>query len=68
MWSKTAAPGQYFEYVNFNWGIIATVMERAGGQRFDRLMRDLIFDPMEMKAGFYLADFAPASINDIATL
>lgn len=68
MWSKTAAPGQYFEYVNFNWGIIATVMERASGQRFDRLMRDLIFDPMEMKAGFYLADFAPASINDIATL
>jgi CubicO group peptidase (beta-lactamase class C family) len=31
-------------------------------------MRHLIFDPMEMKAGFYLADFAPADINDIATL
>lgn len=67
-WSKSAAPGQYFEYVNFNSGIIATIMERASGQRFDRLMRDLIFDPMQMKAGFYLADFAPASINDIATL
>jgi CubicO group peptidase (beta-lactamase class C family) len=68
MWSKTAAPGQYFDYVNFNWGIIATLMERAGGERFDRLMRHLILDPMELKAGFYLADFAPASINDIATL
>lgn len=68
MWSKTAAPGKYFDYVNFNFGIIATVMERASGKRFDSLMRDLIFDPMEMKAGFYLADFAPASINDIATL
>jgi CubicO group peptidase (beta-lactamase class C family) len=67
-WSKSAAPGQYFEYVNFNWGIIATIMERASGERFDRLMRHLIFDPMEMKAGFYLADFAPADINDIATL
>jgi CubicO group peptidase (beta-lactamase class C family) len=67
-WSKTAPPGQYFEYVNFNWGIIATIMERASGERFDRLMRHLIFDPMELKAGFYLADFAPASINDIATL
>jgi CubicO group peptidase (beta-lactamase class C family) len=68
MWSRTAAPGQYFDYVNFNWGIIATVMERAGGERFDHLMRHLIFDPMGLKAGFYLADFAPADINDIATL
>jgi CubicO group peptidase (beta-lactamase class C family) len=67
-WSKTEAPGQYFEYVNFNWGIIATVMERAGGERFDRLMRHLVFDPMELKAGFYLENFAPADINDIATL
>jgi CubicO group peptidase (beta-lactamase class C family) len=67
-WSKTKPPGEYFEYVNFNWGIIATVMEHASGERFDRLMRHLIFDPMELKAGFYLADFAPANINDIATL
>jgi CubicO group peptidase (beta-lactamase class C family) len=68
MWSRTAAPGLYFEYVNFNWGIIATVMERASGERFDQLMRHLVFDPMGLKAGFYLADFAPADINDIATL
>jgi CubicO group peptidase (beta-lactamase class C family) len=68
MWSKTAAPGQYFSYVNFNWGIIATLMEHAGGERFDRLMRHLILDPMQLKAGFYLADFAPANINDVATL
>jgi CubicO group peptidase (beta-lactamase class C family) len=67
-WSKTAPPGQYFEYVNFNWGIIATIMERASGERFDRLMRHLIFDPMELKASFYLVNFAPANINDIATL
>lgn len=68
MWSSTQAPGTYFEYVNFNWGIIATVMERAGGERFDRLMRRLVFDPMRLKAGFYLADFAPANVNDVATL
>jgi CubicO group peptidase (beta-lactamase class C family) len=67
-WSRSAAPGHFFEYVNFNWGLIATVMERASGERFDRLMRHLIFDPMELKAGFYLADFAPANVNDIATL
>jgi CubicO group peptidase (beta-lactamase class C family) len=67
-WSKTAAPGQFFEYVNFNFGLAATVMERAGGERFDHLMRRLVFDPMGMKAGFYLTDFAPARIEDVATL
>jgi CubicO group peptidase (beta-lactamase class C family) len=68
MWSSTHAPGRWFEYVNFNSGIIATLMERAGGERFDRLMRRLVFDPMGLKAGFYLADFAPARVDDVATL
>lgn len=68
MWDGAHAPGAWFEYVNFNWGLIATVMEAATGERFDRLMRRLVFDPMDLKAGFYLADFAPARIDDVATL
>jgi CubicO group peptidase (beta-lactamase class C family) len=68
MWSAAHAPGAWFEYVNFNWGLLATVMEASTGMRFDRLMRTLIFDPMGMKAGFYLADFTPANIDNIATL
>ena len=68
MWSRTGAPGKYFDYVNLNFGLVATVMESASGERFDRLMRRLIFDPMGLKAGFYLADFGPADIKDIATL
>ena len=46
----------------------ATVMEAATGERFDRLMRRLVFEPMGLKAGFYLADFAPAKVDDVATL
>lgn len=68
MWSRTHAPGSWFEYVNLNSGMVATVMEAASGERFDRLMRRLVFDPMGLKAGFYLADFAPARIDDVATL
>jgi CubicO group peptidase (beta-lactamase class C family) len=68
MWSAGHAPGAWFEYVNFNWGLVATVMEAASGERFDRLMRTLVFDSMGLKAGFYLADFAPAKIDDVATL
>ncbi len=68
MWSRTHAPGSWFEYVNLNSGLVATVMEAASGERFDRLMRRLVFDPIGLKAGFYLADFAPARIDDVATL
>jgi CubicO group peptidase (beta-lactamase class C family) len=68
LWSNRHAPGAWFEYVNLNWGVLATVMEAACGMRFDRLMRALIFDPMGLKAGFYLDDFAPADIDDVATL
>jgi CubicO group peptidase (beta-lactamase class C family) len=68
MWSSAHAPGTWFEYVNFNYGLVATIMEAAAHQRFDRLMRRLVFDPMGLKAGFYLADFAPARIDDVATL
>jgi len=68
MWDAGHAPGAWFEYVNFNWGLLATVMEAASGERFDRLMRRLVFDPMGLKAGFYLADFTPARIDDVATL
>lgn len=67
-WARDRAPGGWFEYVNFNYGLVATVMERVAGQRFDRLMRGLVFDPMGLKAGFYLADFAPARVQDVATL
>ncbi|MFC5547102.1 serine hydrolase domain-containing protein [Massilia aerilata] len=68
MWSADHAPGAWFEYVNFNWGVIATLMEAATGERFDRLMRRLVFDPMGLKAGFYLEDFGPAREQDVATL
>lgn len=67
-WARDRAPGGWFEYVNFNYGLVATVMERAAGKRFDSLMRELVFDPMGLKAGFYLADFAPARVQDVATL
>jgi len=68
MWDAGHAPGAWFEYVNFNWGLLATVMEAATGERFDRLMRRLVFDPMDLKAGFYLDNFAPARVGDVATL
>jgi CubicO group peptidase (beta-lactamase class C family) len=68
MWSKRAKPGEYFQYGNLNWGVIGTVMERASGERFDRLMRRLIFDPLGIRGGFNPADMSAADVGNIATL
>lgn len=67
-WRRDNPPGGAFEYVNLNSGVVATVMERATGQRFDRLMQQLVLQPLGLRGGFNPADFAPADQAHIATL
>ena len=68
MWSKRAKPGDYFQYGNLNWGVIGTVMERASGERFDRLMRRVLFAPLGIRGGFNPAEMNAADVANIATL
>lgn len=68
MWSKNAAPGAYFQYGNLNWGMIATVMERVSGERFDRLMKRVLFDPLGIRGGFNPAEMSASDVANIATL
>jgi len=49
-------PGAYFTYANCPWGIIAGVVERISGQRFDRFCREKIFEPLGMDASFNVRD------------
>jgi CubicO group peptidase (beta-lactamase class C family) len=66
-WRAGKAPGEWFEYVNLNFGVIATVMEQATGERFDRLMQRLVLQPLGLRGGFNPADFPAADQADIAT-
>lgn len=68
MWSAKAAPGRYFAYCNLNSGVVATILEKATGERFDRLMRRLVLDPLGLSGGFNPAEMAPERVGDIATL
>jgi CubicO group peptidase (beta-lactamase class C family) len=68
MWSPTHAPGRHFSYANLPWGVAATVMEKASGQRFDRLMRNLVVEPLGLRGGYNAAELAPASLANLATL
>ncbi len=50
-------PEHFFSYSNSAWSLVATVIEKISGQRFDRYMRDRLFSPLKMNASFNLTDF-----------
>jgi CubicO group peptidase (beta-lactamase class C family) len=68
MWAKTGKPGAYFQYANLPWGVLGTVMERATGERFDRLMARTVFTPMGIAGGFNPAEFSKETLANTATL
>jgi CubicO group peptidase (beta-lactamase class C family) len=45
-------PGTYFRYANLNFPVIATAMEAASGERFDRLIHRLVLSPLGLDACF----------------
>lgn len=53
VWDSAHAPGSdWFRYTNLNFPVVASVMERAAGQRFDRLMQRLVLGPLKLDACF----------------
>jgi CubicO group peptidase (beta-lactamase class C family) len=63
-----AAPGGRFSYANLNYGIAATVMEAASGERFDRLMTRLVLAPLGLDAGYNWSGASDAAVAAAATL
>ncbi len=49
-WDAAHGPGDIFAYTNFNFPVVASVMERATGERFDRLMHRLVLAPLKLDA------------------
>lgn len=48
------SPGSYFEYANLNFGLVAEIIERVSGQRFDQFMQDEVIAPLGMTGSFNL--------------
>jgi CubicO group peptidase (beta-lactamase class C family) len=61
-WETAHAPGTYFHYTNLNFPVIATVMERATGERFDRLMQRLVLTPLGLDACFNWTTCSDATV------
>jgi len=51
-WDPAHAPGTHFAYANLNFPVVASAMERATGERFDRLMQRLVLSPLRLQACF----------------
>src|SRR4051812_8944250 len=61
-------PGAFFRYSNLNFPVIASVMERVSGQRFDRLMADLVLRPLGLDACFNWTTCSDAALSRAAVL
>ena len=67
-WDTGHAPGSYFGYTNLNFPLVAQVMERATGERFDRLMRRLVLFPLKLDACFNWSGCSDAAIHRAVVL
>jgi CubicO group peptidase (beta-lactamase class C family) len=61
-WDSAHAPGTYFRYTNLNFPLVAQLMERATGERFDVLMRRLLLAPLHMDACFNWSGCSDAAV------
>ena len=55
------APGSFFRYSNLNFGLVGTVIERATGERFDRVARAQVLEPLGLDACFNWATCSDAA-------
>ena len=63
VWDSMHAPGSgWFHYTNLNFPVVGSVMERAGGERFDRLMTRLVLKPLRLDACFNWSGCSEAAI------
>lgn len=61
-------PGTFFRYSNFNFPVVAAVMERVTGERFDQLMKRTVLDPLELDACFGWAACSDRAIDHAVVL
>lgn len=63
---RTEQPGTHFAYSNLNFGVVATIIEAASGQRFDAFMETHLFQPLGLTCTYNVANLP--DIDDLAVL
>ena len=61
-WDHEHPPGTFFRYANLGFPVVATVMEKATGERFDLLMERLVLGPLGLDACFNWPSCSPKAV------
>lgn len=67
-WDTSHRPGSYFRYTNLNFPVVASVMEKASGERFDRLMARIVFSPLKLDACMNWTTCSDAAVSRAVVL
>jgi CubicO group peptidase (beta-lactamase class C family) len=67
-WDDAHPPGTFFRYANLNFPVVASVMEAATGERFDRLIDRLVLRPLQIDACFNWTTCSQAAIGRAVVL
>lgn len=69
LWDAAHAPGSgWFHYANMNFPVVASVIEAATGERFDRVMQARVFRPLRLDACFNWSGCSPQAIRRAVVL
>ena len=66
-WARTR-PGSFFQYSNLCYGLLAGLVERVSGLRFDAFMQQQVLGPLGMQGSYDAAQLTPAQLANLATL
>ena len=62
-WDSAHGPGaNYFTYTNLNFPIVASIVEKVTGERFDRWMRREVLEPMKLDACYNWSTCSDAAV------
>ena len=67
-WTRGRTPSTYFSYSNLNFVLLATIMEKVSGQRFDKYITRNVLKPLDIKGSFNLRDFSSSDLQKMGTL
>ncbi|WP_262692655.1 serine hydrolase domain-containing protein [Kordiimonas aestuarii] len=65
---RNRGPGEYFTYSNLNFGIMAGIIEKVTGKRFDIYMREAVLEPLGLSASYNVCDVTAQAPDTMATL
>ena len=67
-WDHAHVPGTWFQYTNLNFPLVAQIMERATGERFDELMDRIVLQPLGIEGCFNWASCNDAAVARAAVI